>query len=289
MAFAQLRSRVLTAIVLVAVFVGLLVLSAGSCQGHWLLVITALAAQCGCAFEFSRISARNDKARFAAQYAVSIVPGICVVLLALREGICSPTLVSFVPFALATGVFFSFLLGTLFIFWRGREDLEAAKTLAVELYPGLLLVALGGGSLVGLAALPAAAGIVAWLFLVVCVNDIAAYFGGSHFKGPKIVPALSPNKTASGYACGMLCGILLGVYASSWLDVRAPLAFFILFSFAVVLAAQVGDLLKSYLKRNVGVKDSGSILPGHGGLLDRLDGALLAGPLVYLAVIWLRL
>ncbi len=286
MAFSKLRTRVITAAFLIAGFVGLLVLSSSNCVGRWVLLVVACAAQGLCAYEFARLSSK-EPGRFLAYFSACLLPGFSVLLLAMREGICGAILFSFIPFALALGVFLALLGATSYLLYCGRSNLDAAKAIALELYPGIVLIGLGGGCLAGIAALPNAAWVVAWLFLVVCINDTAAYFGGSHFKGAKFAPALSPNKTVSGYLSGLVCGLFAGVYAQSWLGFRAPIVFFVLFTLVVVLAAQAGDLLKSYLKRHSGVKDSGSILPGHGGLLDRIDGVLLAGPLVYIVVVWM--
>lgn len=286
MAFSKLRTRVITAAFLIAVFVGLLVLSSSNCLGRWVLLVVACAAQAWCAYEFGRLSTK-EVSRFTAYMAICLIPAFSVLLTAMRQGICGTILFSMIPFALACGIFLSILAAVAYALWSGRQDLAPVKDIANELVPGVLLVGIGGGSLAAMAALPHASWVVAWLFLVVCVNDIAAYFGGSHFKGAKFAPALSPNKTVSGHLCGFGGGLLAGVYAQSWLGFSAPIVFFIAFTLLVVAAAQAGDLLKSYAKRCSGVKDSGSMLPGHGGLLDRLDGVLLSGPLVYIIVVWM--
>ena len=108
-----------------------------------------------------------------------------------------------------------------------------------------------------------------WVFLVVWSTDIGAYFAGRAIGGPKLAPSISPNKTVAGLVGGVLAATVLAgmwVYAvglpATLLSLAAPLA----------LAAQLGDLFESGLKRRAGVKDSGTWLPGHGGLLDRLDG-----------------
>ena len=108
-----------------------------------------------------------------------------------------------------------------------------------------------------------------WVFLVVWATDIGAYFAGRAIGGPKLAPSISPNKTIAGLIGGVLAAVILAgiwVYAvklpAALLSLAAPLA----------VAAQLGDLFESGLKRRAGVKDSGTWLPGHGGLLDRLDG-----------------
>lgn len=108
-----------------------------------------------------------------------------------------------------------------------------------------------------------------WVFLVVWSTDIGAYFAGRTIGGPKLAPAVSPNKTIAGLIGGIICAALI---AGAWVYyVRLPAR---LLWLAVLFgaAAQIGDLFESGLKRRAGVKDSGTWLPGHGGLLDRLDG-----------------
>jgi phosphatidate cytidylyltransferase len=108
-----------------------------------------------------------------------------------------------------------------------------------------------------------------WVFLVVWATDIGAYFAGRAIGGPKLAPSISPNKTVAGLVGGVICAALM---AGAWVYYVGLPA--ILLSLAVLFgaAAQLGDLFESALKRKAGVKDSGTWLPGHGGLLDRLDG-----------------
>lgn len=108
-----------------------------------------------------------------------------------------------------------------------------------------------------------------WVFLVVWSTDIGAYFAGRAIGGPKLAPAISPNKTIAGLIGGVICAALV---AGAWVYfVRLP-APLLWLSVPFAVAAQLGDLFESGLKRRAGVKDSGTWLPGHGGLLDRLDG-----------------
>jgi phosphatidate cytidylyltransferase len=106
-------------------------------------------------------------------------------------------------------------------------------------------------------------------------------------------PAVSPKKTWEGSAGGFVGGILATVVVgSNWLLPDLPLSHAVLLGFVGSAAGQVGDLVASMLKRTFGVKDSGELLPGHGGMLDRIDGLLFVGPVVfgYLAVVrpWLE-
>ena len=124
---------------------------------------------------------------------------------------------------------------------------------------------------------------VAFLAAVVWSGDIGAYLVGRLVGGPRLAPSISPGKTWSGAAGGTACAVLAGVLAASGHAVAA------LPALVLSLAAQAGDLLESALKRHFGVKDSGRIIPGHGGLLDRLDGVLTAAPLAALLALTVRL
>ena len=108
-----------------------------------------------------------------------------------------------------------------------------------------------------------------WVFLLVWSTDIGAFFAGRAIGGPKLAPSISPNKTVAGLVGGVAsAAILAGLWADS--VGLPPILLGLAVPFAV--AAQLGDLFESGLKRRAGVKDSGTWLPGHGGLLDRLDG-----------------
>ena len=108
-----------------------------------------------------------------------------------------------------------------------------------------------------------------WVFLVVWSTDIGAYFAGRAIGGPRLAPSISPNKTVAGLIGGVISAAVLAGAWVYYVGLPAPLLW-IAVPFAV--AAQLGDLFESWLKRRAGVKDSGTWLPGHGGLLDRLDG-----------------
>jgi phosphatidate cytidylyltransferase len=143
--------------------------------------------------------------------------------------------------------------------------------------------------------------LLAFLFLTVWAGDTVAMYAGRAFGKRKMAPALSPNKTwagAIGSVAGAVAvtGILLGLssYLTQWNSVKlsfgdAPWWYWLILAVIVNVAAQVGDLAESALKRSAGVKDSGTLLPGHGGILDRIDALLLAAPVLWYAqVIRLR-
>lgn len=115
---------------------------------------------------------------------------------------------------------------------------------------------------------------VFYIVLVVVAADVGAYFGGSYFKGPKLSPKLSPNKTWSGFFSGLIFAILIGGVVTHF--IFGSFLFGLLMAVPVVLLSVGGDLLESGLKRRLEVKDTGDLLPGHGGLLDRMDSLMMA-------------
>ena len=125
--------------------------------------------------------------------------------------------------------------------------------------------------------------LVFWILFVVWAVDICAYFAGRGIGGPKLAPAISPNKTWAGLLGGMAGGALVSAAAADWLG--WPLTAMLAAGAALAVVAQAGDLLESWCKRRFGVKDSSHIIPGHGGILDRVDGLLAVLPVVF-AFIW---
>ena len=119
---------------------------------------------------------------------------------------------------------------------------------------------------------------ILWLFAVVWGTDIMAYVGGRLVGGPKLWPRVSPKKTWAGFLIGCTCGALLGVGALLAFGRPAPVAIPALFAFGFVTAviSQGGDLFESAMKRHFSVKDSSQLIPGHGGVMDRLDGFIFA-------------
>jgi phosphatidate cytidylyltransferase len=167
------------------------------------------------------------------------------------------------------------VLGTIAVGWlAGRRDgIWAAEG---ALYAGALVasaVLLRISPSFGFAA-------ILWLFAVVWGTDVAAYFAGRLIGGPRLWPNVSPGKTWSGAIVGAVGGAVLGLMLAGWTN-RLVALFWL--GLAAAIVSELGDLFESALKRRFGVKDSSGLIPGHGGLMDRLDGFVAAS--VFAAII----
>ncbi len=169
--------------------------------------------------------------------------------------------------------------------WRGLSN-RINRWLVLLGIPYILLPCF---SLIGLRMLyfPESYGVSMWptlyVIAVVAGTDTGAYISGRLIGGPKLAPKISPGKTWAGLLGGMACAVL--VSAALYDKVALPGDFGEALAIGLILAvvSQSGDLFESWLKRKAGLKDSGHLLPGHGGLLDRVDGLLFAAP-VYFAL-----
>ncbi len=123
--------------------------------------------------------------------------------------------------------------------------------------------------------------------LIVWIADIGAYFAGKGFGKVKLAPQISPGKTWEGVLGGLGAVMILAAMGSTMLEI--DLAVLLPFCLAVAMLSIVGDLTVSMFKRNAGVKDSGSLFPGHGGVLDRVDGVAAAAPLFAVTLSWIGL
>lgn len=125
------------------------------------------------------------------------------------------------------------------------------------------------------------------LLLIVWSSDIGAYMVGRAIGGPRLAPAISPGKTWSGAVGGLIAAAITGLLAATFLTHGAPSWRPGVFAVLLGVVSQAGDLFESQVKRHFGVKDSGSLIPGHGGLLDRLDAVLTAAPAAALLALML--
>lgn len=165
--------------------------------------------------------------------------------------------------------------------YPGSSVLWGHKTL--RLLMGLLVLIPTWVALVYVRQQENGAWLVLLLMLVVAVADSGGYFVGRRFGKHKLAPAVSPGKTWEGFAGGLLANCLLALILSQVLSVS--LIIMLVLIVPTSLVSVLGDLLESMVKRHAGVKDSGSILPGHGGILDRVDGITAGAPVFALALL----
>jgi phosphatidate cytidylyltransferase len=164
--------------------------------------------------------------------------------------------------------------------WRGGPDAlaQAAGGLFPVLYLGLPI-----GSMIALRA-EWGREVLFLLMLAVMVSDTAQYYSGRAFGRHLLAPVISPKKTIEGAAGGFVFGALLLVVVGHWWLPGLPLALRALLGVALVALGIAGDLFESMLKRSAGVKDSSALIPGHGGVLDRIDALLFAAPVYYIVL-----
>lgn len=249
---SDLRTRAIVGIALICVAVAALLM------GHILFWVLASVAGVLMQGEWGSLIGAGARARRLAMFA------ICVPL-----AIMAPDPLAAGPSFLAIGL----LLGAaLFV---------AAVTRSIPLAFGIIYVGVPVLALLFLRAQPNGLLLAFWALGLVWATDIGAYFAGRSIGGPKLAPSISPSKTWAGLGGGVLAALAFGfaLHFLAGLPVKLAAACGIL-----AVAAQGGDLFESALKRRAGVKDSGTLLPGHGGVLDRLDGVVTAAPLAALLV-----
>ncbi|HBO69524.1 MAG TPA: phosphatidate cytidylyltransferase [Deltaproteobacteria bacterium] len=257
----MLGKRILTAAVLVPILAGAVLYGPG-----WPFLLLTGAAVLLCAAEYSRMFFSFSRERAIVVASALLVYGSAAFL---PPGLAVPSLLLCAGLAA-----FSFL---------GGEAPPGEKARAAGL-AALGAVYLGGflSSYVWTIRLPGGRHWILLGFVAVASGDTAAYFTGKAFGKHPLSPRVSPNKTLEGAAGGLAASVLLSTgYAALFLP-GVSYGYAALASALVGAAGQAGDLFESLLKRAAGVKDSGTMLPGHGGVFDRADGLIAAGPLLYL-------
>ncbi len=254
-----------------------------------LATLLAAAAAVG-AWEFYRMADAASGAQSLSRTGIVLAALVPILVHAAARGLGQP------PLAAAVVVVLALLAAAI---WRrgadGRPLVAVATTVLGVLYVGVPLAygyALRNFDyVVGRAA---GSALVMLPLLCTWASDIGAYAAGRTIGGAKLIPAVSPGKTISG-AVGALAAsaAVAAVYAPNVLRPVANLGFApgraILFGLLVSIAAQIGDLVESLLKRDAGVKDSSHLIPGHGGVLDRVDSLLFVLPASHLLLGWLLL
>jgi phosphatidate cytidylyltransferase len=269
-----LRQRILTAVVLLALLLPALIVTA-----VWPFALLTLAAMAIAGWEWVRL---NDGAGYAISFGI-VLGAACAVALYVGWASAAPRGAWWLAFAIWV------LGGT----WLLRGGVAGWQRLPRELRWAVGLVALWTAWLALVNAKAAGLNFILSIFFLVWAADIFAYFGGRALGRNKLAPAISPGKSWEGVWSGMIGALLVAV---AWLAIDASgsigmesfysiianrFGYFGLALVVVFLVAMsvVGDLIESLVKRGAGAKDSSSLLPGHGGILDRIDGLLPVFPI----------
>lgn len=187
---------------------------------------------------------------FSAVAAVLILLTICSLVAAMLRG---------APFERMVASSGATVLGVMYVVFLGSHLVAVRNGFSAELSKDLL----------------------SFFFLVLMGSDAAAYYGGRAFGKHKLAPNVSPGKTWEGAVAGMLASLLLAAIAHYWFFRQLPLKFALPLAAVMNVFGVLGDLTESALKRSAGTKDAANILPGHGGMLDRVDSLLFNAPLIY--------
>jgi phosphatidate cytidylyltransferase len=271
----ELGRRVLTAAVLVPI--ALVIVLAGS-TGQFAAAIGVIIA-IG-AWEWARLVGFASPSGQIG-YAALVVAGLMA--MAVWRGM--PELVAGV---LAAGLAW----WTLALLWLGRPELGRSRRPGVRLAKaviGLVVFWAAWSALVGLhGAGPNGSLYVLYLFVLIWIADAGAYFAGRRWGRRKLASRISPGKTQEGALAALALGAVWGVAGGFFFGAGAAwLILFVLLAVVTVALSIVGDLFQSLIKRQAGAKDSGNLLPGHGGVLDRIDSLLAAAPVFCVGLMWL--
>lgn len=264
---SSLQKRILTSLVMIPIAIGALR------SGHPYVDILIFAVGALLSWEWSNMIPNKNQTTYAICYTFALG---CSLLVFNRI------------------VLFSIIgVATLFLYLKAKN--EKHRELITL---GVPYISIGVGSLYWLyyifdtfGSLPGEKGsfvMTLWFMLMVWSVDIGGYVVGSSFRGPKLAPKISPNKTWSGLIGGVILAASVSfiyMYATKNIfNLTMPLSE--QFKFAqlavfIAIIAQIGDLIESAIKRHLGIKDSSSLIPGHGGVFDRIDGLIFAAPFVY--------
>lgn len=251
----NLQQRVVSGVVLAAIVLALTYVGGLPFR----LLCAAIAAAMFYEWSAMSVDARNAGARVVAG------AGLAAVLMALVGGLSAAAILAILGAAVIIALLHGFFV---------RSGYWSAAGLAYAGLSGLSLAMLRGDGREGLTA-------ILFLFAVVWATDILAYFVGRTVGGPKLAPAISPGKTWSGAIGGAVAGVTAGGALAHAAGLGA-IGGLVLVALLLSVAGQIGDLFESWVKRRHHVKDSGSLIPGHGGVMDRVDGLVVAALALYL-------
>lgn len=261
---AGLRSRLLVAIPGIVIAIAVVVLG-----GPIFAAAIAILATLGL-YEFYSLTAASRPLRWAGYLGVLSIVGLAASLASPERGVllgmvASLGLVAAAGFAL-----------------KRRDDLLTRMSATIF---GVLYIGVPMGLLVAMRDLDNGTGVIVNVLVGTWVFDSASYFGGRQWGKTPIAPRTSPNKTVEGFVIGLVVGVFAVWVAGLYMDwISAPES--LLIGLVTCIGAYFGDLFESMIKRDVGAKDAGKLLLGHGGVLDRFDALLFSAPVVYFVTVF---
>jgi phosphatidate cytidylyltransferase len=291
----ELFKRVLTAVVLIPIVL--------------LLILRAPAPVLAFVAGAAALAAIHELLKLSEAYAIQplriptyVFSALFFVAIATHPGTTDLSTSTFTYLALSAVVLSPFVF---LAFAMSRDKLASAFPAAMVASFGFAYIALPMASLVQLREQWRGSFLLLYLLLLVWAGDVFAYFVGKPFGRHRMSPRVSPNKTWEGALASVVASVAVGVlmfhYAvpisstllhSHLIELKdgifqdTPLVPIIVISIVLNVAAQLGDLVESLIKRGAGAKDSGAILPGHGGMLDRIDALLFAAPVLWCYAAW---
>ena len=240
----------------------------------WLFVAMAIAAMALALFEFYVLAKKRD---LKPDTGAGFLAAVTILVISLFPAdLYNIILVQLVIIALTAGTLVTATL-------RGAPFDKMIGSVGATIL-GVLYIALLGSHLVALRLWhnqAVAADMLSFFFLVLMGADAGAYYVGRAFGKRKLAPSISPGKTWEGVIGGVAAALVMAAVAHYWFFRELPLKFALPLAVVMTVVGIFGDLAESALKRSAGAKDAASILPGHGGLLDRLDSLLFNAPLIY--------
>jgi phosphatidate cytidylyltransferase len=263
-------NRILTAVVVLPVLIASILIS----SLWWVFVLLAAAAIVLGLWEFFLLA---KKLQLKPDPAAGFLAGAALVTISLNTNpVDRLVLVQFVIIALTAGT----LVAATF---RGAPFDKMIASAGVTIL-GVLYVAMLGSYLVSLRVAFTqilSAHLLSFFFLVLMGADTGAYYLGRAFGKHKLAPSISPGKTWEGVIGGVVAALAMATLAHFWFFRELPLKYILPLAVVMTLVGILGDLAESALKRGAGAKDAANLLPGHGGILDRLDSLLFNAPLIY--------
>ena len=272
-----MKTRILTAVIALPILIASIVLPSYIPETVWLFVTIAALALAAALFEFFTLTKKLElKADAGVAYlgAVGLTVTFIVDGPAKAPDLLMMMLAAFVIIVLISQTF------------RFQKDFSKMLAGAGVTILGVLYIAFLGGFLiatrVGFENHPyLSTHLLGYFFLVLMGSDTGAYFAGRAFGKHKLAPGISPGKTVEGLIGGLLAAAAFAALATVWFFPELPFKFSIPLAMVMAAIGVLGDLAESAMKRGSKTKDAASILPGHGGLLDRLDSLLLNAPILY--------